>query len=198
MQTENKNQNKAYLKHYEDILKNVMCNKLEGQSILYIVKGILISGKPREDCWGFASLDAYLKKQQKIEKIEYLRDHMDVLNMNLMDMVDGQSILYTIKEILVSSQTLKNCKGYQLSNQYIEESEKCQGQVHISQNQSPKLMNTQNHKEELELLHMLSSVVSAANKSQDMSQVSRITSFYQYVGKESDMKGYQKQMVSIA
>ncbi len=198
MQTGNRIRNKAYLDEYADILSKTMYNKLDGQSILYIVKGILISGKPCEDCWGYASLDAYLKQQRRIEKIEYIRQHMDVLNMNLTAMIDGQSILYAIKEILVSNKQLKCCRSYKSLNQYIEKNEESQEQLGELQNPSQELQIRKQRKEEIELLHILSSVVSVVNRSQDMNQVNRITPFYQCVGNSQNDNGYQKQMASIA
>lgn len=184
MQTKNRIRNKAYLEQYADILSKVMGDKINGQSILYIVKGILVSGKCLEECWGFELLDIYLKQQQEIEKIEYIRQHMNILNKNLMDMLDGQSVLYAIKEILVSDRTLKNCCGYEALNQYIIKNEE------KVINQSQELQNRAK-REELGMLHILSSVVSFAHKGHDMNQVSQITSLYQYVG---DEKEPQKQL----
>lgn len=193
----NKTRNREYLKNYLDIVKNKMDETIDGKSISYMIKKILNSDGPMEDCFGFASLDEYLKQQQRIEKIEYIRQHMDVLDMNMMEMLGKTNVLYAIKEILISDKPLKKCQGYKLLNQYIEKNEWLQ-ESKGKTNQSKKSQVNTDCQKELKLLHMLSSIVSAVNRGQDMNQVNQLTSFYQCVGKGQDTKGYQKQMASIA
>ena len=200
MQTENKNRNQEFLEKYDDILSQIMLDRLHGQTILYIVKGIMISGQKLEDCFGYPSLYAYLKQKKQIQKIEYIKQHKEILEMNLMNRIGGQSILYILKEILVSKNPLTKCPEFQALNEYVEIKEEIQRKQWKLENPKPKeeKYEAKKRQEELAVLHILSCVVNIVSKSQDTYQVNAIKSLYPYVEKTEIGEGYQKQMISIA
>lgn len=174
---ENKKRNRKYL----DMLEDKMFHKLGGQSILYIVKGILISGLPMEECWGFNLLNNYLDKLNHQNKIEYFMQHIESLQKGMMDKIDDEkTLLFAVKEALVSKQPLKKCPGYDSLQKYFKKEDVSQT---LDQQQASLI-----------LLNMLSNIVSIMDRGQDSEQVGRIVSYYPYIetnqGESQKKKSY--------
>ena len=111
------------------------------------------------------------------QKIQYLKNYTSTLQRGMTDRVDDNITLwYAVRNVLVSQKPLKECMEYQSLNQYFES----QAEVYGEEKQA-----------DIELLHVLSCMVTMMSKGQD-SKVASIIPYYALLESAQAKSGYQK------
>lgn len=161
---ENRNRNREYLKQHYKILKDQMNHILDGQPILYIVKDIMLTDLPMEECRGFKELNEFLNELNRQHKIEYFMQHIESLQRGL---DNEKTLLFAMKEALVSKQPLEDCPGYDSLQEYFK--------------QENILQTFDEQQASFALLKILSDMVNIMTISQDSEQIGKIISYYPYI-----------------
>lgn len=120
-----------------------------------------------------------MERQIKTHKIEYLIKYTDLLKSEMMNKItDEKTLLYAVRNILVSSVPLEECEDYYLIDEYLSVQETLQRNY---------------ERPDLTLLQVLSGMVNIMNKGSDTSQIGQIISYYPLVSEYSsshDQKRY--------
>lgn len=101
-------------------------------------------------------------------KIDYLMSHTTALQKGMMNKIDDtKTLLYGVKEALISEQPLESCPTYSSLEQYFKDEKE----------------QTINEKQAgFELIGILSNMVNIMNRVQEPDQIARIVSYYSYIG----------------
>lgn len=127
-----------------------------------------------------------MERQIARRKIEYLTQYADALQRGMMDKIDDRPLLYTVKNILISSNPLEECTEYGSLNQYFA-------------TQEMKPQEPLGKGLDMVLLNVLSGMVNMMNKGQDNEQVGKIVSYYPIIEQDTvmDMKSAKQYRSAI-
>lgn len=101
-------------------------------------------------------------------KIDYLMGHTTALQKGMMNKIDDtKTLLYGVKEALISEQPLESCPIYSSLEQYFKDEK----EQTITEKQSS-----------IELIGVLSTMVNIMSKGQEPDQIAKIVSYYSYIG----------------
>lgn len=107
-----------------------------------------------------------MNKQVKQQKINYFMEHIISLQNGMMDKIGAKTLLYVVKETLISEQPLETCPSYNSLEQYFGQEESSV----INEQQASCTLGS-----------VLANMLTMMNKGQEIDQIGRIISYYPYI-----------------